>query len=477
MNVFLESLSHLSDSKLLDHLDSLVARDRRTTADLLMAIAEIDERKLWANEACSSMFVFCVRRMHMSEQVTSKRLWAARTARRFPVIFDMVSRGELHLSAIQRLAPYLTPTNHVTLLEHAKHKSTREVEELIADLAPRPDAPSRVRALPKRREVGASRDRVRPMGPGHRQTSGGRAGADRVDGEGANGDRVQRGSSMASSGDGGGVEGSSRDRVAGSDRDGSGNAFENLCGPVPAAAARDAGTPFEPLGARRYRIEITVDEKTHDKLRSLQDLLARSASGTDPAVIVSRALDVLLTETLKRKAGCTKRPKAAATDGRASNEGCVSSAKRVSNEARAASDGRAANDGRVTKDRQATNAGRRARSIPAAVRRAVWRRDCGRCRYVDPRGRRCDGTRNVDFHHVVPFAMGGSHTVDNIELRCAAHNQYQADLDFGRAFMDARRRSSSAAGVFPAECRAASSAGRAFRGECRTAVAGPSPDS
>jgi hypothetical protein len=189
---------------------------------------------------------------------------------------------------------------------------------------------------------------------------------------------------MASSGDGGGVEGSSRDRVAGSDRDGSGNAFENLCGPVPAAAARDAGTPFEPLGARRYRIEITVDEKTHDKLRSLQDLLARSASGTDPAVIVSRALDVLLTETLKRKAGCTKRPKAAATDGRASNEGCVSSAKRVSNEARAASDGRAANDGRVTKDRQATNAGRRARSIPAAVRRAVWRRDCGRCRYVDP---------------------------------------------------------------------------------------------
>ncbi len=62
MNVFLESLSHLSDSKLLDHLDSLVARDRRTTADLLMAIAEIDERKLWANEACSSMFVFCVRR-------------------------------------------------------------------------------------------------------------------------------------------------------------------------------------------------------------------------------------------------------------------------------------------------------------------------------------------------------------------------------------------------------------------------------
>ena len=41
--------------------------------------------------------------------------------------------------------------------------------------------------------------------------------------------------------------------------------------------------------------------------------------------------------------------------------------------------------------------------------------------------------------------MGGCHDADNVELRCAAHNQYQADLDFGRAFMDAKR----GAGVNP----------------------------
>ena len=35
--------------------------------------------------------------------------------------------------------------------------------------------------------------------------------------------------------------------------------------------------------------------------------------------------------------------------------------------------------------------------------------------------------------------MGGCHDADNVELRCAAHNQYQADLDFGRDFMDAKR--------------------------------------
>ena len=77
--------------------------------------------------------------------------------------------------------------------------------------------------------------------------------------------------------------------------------------------------------------------------------------------------------------------------------------------------------------------------MPAALRRTVWRRDCGRCCYVDDRGRRCNATSNVEFHHKDPFAMGGCHDADNVELRCAAHNQYQADLDFGRDFMDARR--------------------------------------
>ncbi len=50
--------------------------------------------------------------------------------------------------------------------------------------------------------------------------------------------------------------------------------------------------------------------------------------------------------------------------------------------------------------------------------------------------------------------MGGPPTSENIELRCAAHNQYQADLDFGRAFMDAKRGNLADARTFPGECRA-----------------------
>jgi hypothetical protein len=63
-----------------------------------------------------------------------------------------------------------------------------------------------------------------------------------------------------------------------------------------------------------------------------------------------------------------------------------------------------------------------------------------------------DGAGSVRFRRT--YARGvGRPTPQNIEPRCAAHNQNQADLDFGRAFMDARRSNLAGARTFPAECR------------------------
>src|SRR6186997_196931 len=62
----------------------------------------------------------------------------------------MVARGELHLSGIRRLKAHLTHENHEHVLAAAKHKTIRQIEELVARLAPQPDAPSTLRALPTR---------------------------------------------------------------------------------------------------------------------------------------------------------------------------------------------------------------------------------------------------------------------------------------------------------------------------------------
>ena len=71
------------------------------------------------------------------------------------------------------------------------------------------------------------------------------------------------------------------------------------------------------------------------------------------------------------------------------------------------------------------------RHIPAAVRRAVHRRDGGRCCFVDARGRRCSERHRLEYHHRHPFGLGGGHDPDNICLMCRTHNRYLAEVDYG----------------------------------------------
>ena len=77
--------------------------------------------------------------------------------------------------------------------------------------------------------------------------------------------------------------------------------------------------------------------------------------------------------------------------------------------------------------------------MPAAVKRAVWLRDGGQCAFAGHGGHRCEERGFLEFHHLSPYAASGEATVENIALRCRAHNQYESDLFFApiRAAMSA----------------------------------------
>ena len=64
----------------------------------------------------------------------------------------MLEDGRLHLSGIAKLVPVLTEANCDELLARAAHKSKRKIEELVAEVAPKPDVASRMRKLPAKRE-------------------------------------------------------------------------------------------------------------------------------------------------------------------------------------------------------------------------------------------------------------------------------------------------------------------------------------
>src|SRR5438093_7100665 len=142
------SLSHLPDPVLLRALASLLAQERPLTALLLAHLAEVDARKLYLPAGYPSMFAYCVHELHLSEDAAYKRIQAARAARRFPVLFEAVADGRLHLTAVGLLAPYLTPENAAELLAAAAHRTKSEIEELLARRFPRSETLGLVAALP-----------------------------------------------------------------------------------------------------------------------------------------------------------------------------------------------------------------------------------------------------------------------------------------------------------------------------------------
>ena len=141
----------MTDEVLVREVAVVVGTSNRLTARLLVYLAEVERRDLHLKEGCSSLFSYCVERLGMAEGAAYKRVWAARVGRQFPPVLEMIARGEIHLTGVHLLARHFTEENHVELLGRAAGKTKREIERLVAEVAPRPDVPCRVAALPSGR--------------------------------------------------------------------------------------------------------------------------------------------------------------------------------------------------------------------------------------------------------------------------------------------------------------------------------------
>src|SRR5213593_5084044 len=61
--------------------------------------------------------------------------------------------------------------------------------------------------------------------------------------------------------------------------------------------------------------------------------------------------------------------------------------------------------------------------------------------YVARHIRRCTARGFLEFDHIVPFAVGGEATVENLRLLCKIHNRHEADLYFSPRRPNGRGRS------------------------------------
>jgi hypothetical protein len=321
MDPLASSVAHLPDRELVEVVSSLATAERHATAALIEALAELDARRLYLEEGCSSLFTFCTEQLHLSESAAYHRITAARTARRFPVILDRLRDGDLTMTAVSLLAPHLSEENCEELVESARHLGKRAVEELVAALHPRPDVPASVRKLPAPRAAALQRP------PASLELALAAAG-----GETANQAEPDA--------------------------------------PQPARSPKPA--VVRPLAPARYQIQVTVSADTHEKLRRAQGLLRHAIPDGDPAAVIDRALTLLVEHLERTKWAATKRPGARPASVRPPSTRTQSTP--VLERGSATSSPPSRGCGRAD--------GHRARAIPSTVRREVWTRDGGKCSYV-----------------------------------------------------------------------------------------------
>lgn len=127
----------LTDDMLLDETMRLAAKERRSTAQLIAALEQVDARRLYRQEGCSSTYKYCRDVLLLSEHATYDRVRAARLARKYPVILERLAEGTLTLSNLGLVGPFLNADNYQDLLAAVANKSKREVERLVATLRPR----------------------------------------------------------------------------------------------------------------------------------------------------------------------------------------------------------------------------------------------------------------------------------------------------------------------------------------------------
>jgi hypothetical protein len=247
------------------------------------------------------------------------------------------------LTVASKLGPHLTAENATSLLARAVHATRRQVEVLVAELAPRPDVWSSLRRLPAPRPT-ASVAEVRSA-----------------------------------------AESPPADAA------------------VTAVEVRPAGPVASPakvvaIAPARFRVQFTASAELEEKIQRARALLRHTIPSGDVAAIIDEAMTVLVGKLERRRCGATQRPRTGAP------------------------------------------AASTTRDVPAAARRAVWQRDESRCTFVDRQGRRCEARDWLEIHHDEPFGRGGETRVENLRLFCRSHNQFQAEIDYGANFMQAKRR-------------------------------------
>jgi hypothetical protein len=417
----------LDSRALARRLGELAGSERSLQVEFLLHLVEFDRRRAYLHLGFPSLWEYCVRDLHLREGAAARRIRAMHLLRQFPELEAPLRDGRLCLSTAPMLAPVLTSENLDDLVARAAYRTKAEVDQLIASLRPREAPRNGLRRLPSAagaETVRGSGDRAGPVdctlasSPRSPPGPSPEAAAPQVakaapcsamsreaDASAAMPLAPDAGAPDTGAADTGAADTGAADTgaAAAASEATAGAAAAGVAGPTAAASAGGSSQRTSTLvsvAATRWSLRVTIDEGLKDDLETLRMLLSHKVRTGDLAEVLREAVRCGIEKHGKRKGAVTPAPK----------------------RSRAAE---GAEDPRYT---------------PAALRRAVWKRDRGCCTWTGEDGRRCGSRWQVEIDHIVPPPLGGKSTLTNLRLLCRKHNLLHAEQVYGRGHMQRFRR-------------------------------------
>ena len=405
------TVSALSDDRLLERTKELSGIEHHLEVVVIDHLREIQKRRLYLRRGFSSLFDYAVRELGYSDAAAWRRIKAMRLCAEVEGVRERLQNGTMTLNAAAQLqhafdrqerkkeraarsapggagfgaaaqsqegsasprpaerkpaaAPVLDPEARRELVEQASGKSSREVMQLLAEVDP---------------ELAAPADRVRPLGGGRWELKAViddecRRGLERLQGFLSHVDpHMTMGQLMA------------RLVREGLDRHDPARPPRGRRA-APAKGAEQTSAAKTQAASARGAASAAKQEAGADS--AAPSAAKVSAQAQAPAEPGDEASDRPDTSAAKPATDTTSAPKS----------------RRLDRPAAACAQPAAPPRTRTS----AAKTGVPGRAIPAAVKREVWRRDRGRCRYVDrASGRRCGSQHLLQIDHVVPYACGAA---------------------------------------------------------------------
>ncbi len=259
---------------LSDRLAQLLGLEHAALADFLLALAQFDRDRRWAELGHSSLFYFLHRELGLSKGAAFHRKVAAELIQRFPEVIEPLRDGRLCLSSVVELARVMTAENRADVLPRFFHCSKTEAKAVAVEIRPaevvtRQDVVAALMPVPAEARAALRPKLVHPDEPTSTHhllvTPAGPFSADRS-------------------------------------------------GPPPSIPPARQRDDLEPLTSDLRRLHVTVSTRLLAKLEAARDGLAHSMPRASTAQVLEAALDELLAKQARRK-GLVRRPRAAAEGG------------------------------------------------------------------------------------------------------------------------------------------------------------------